>query len=403
MTKNKKQNTKKPKNKRQVSQPPKQAKQQDQMQHTYINGNSILGALGMMAGNGISKIFGLGAYKIKQNNLMDSKTGRQVPFMHSTAEMVTFRHREFLGDVVGSVAFSSTSYNVNPGLDSTFPYLSVIASAFSEYKFKGLVFEFKSTSADALNSTNTALGTVAMVAQYRSDATAPRNKMEVLNEMWSCDSKPSEDLILPIECAPIENPMAIQYVRTGALLANNDIKMFDLAKVIVATVGMQAAATIGELWVSYEVELYKPVMPSQISVSGQGVAQYTTTLGGSGIPYGATQTATFDSIGLRFNASGTTLNFPIGDQNCYHVIVYLTFAAIACTSPAPAYGGGAVAATSYLPRNSPNSGTVTDSILLSTYVDLSGVAENGFGTLAWPTLVINPAVGVVWVEQVPYA
>jgi hypothetical protein len=39
-----------------------------------------------------------------------------------------------------------------------FPWLSNIAQNFESYKLRGLVFEFKSMSGDALTSTNTALG-----------------------------------------------------------------------------------------------------------------------------------------------------------------------------------------------------------------------------------------------------
>lgn len=69
-------------------------------------------------------------------------------------------HREYVGDVVSgpSNSFTYKTYSLNPGNSSLFPWLSVISENFESYKFHGLVFEFKSMSADALNSTNTALG-----------------------------------------------------------------------------------------------------------------------------------------------------------------------------------------------------------------------------------------------------
>jgi predicted nucleic acid-binding Zn ribbon protein len=74
-------------------------------------------------------------------------------------------HREYITDIVTSStagAFSYVTYSINPGQDSLFPWLSNIAQCFEAYKMHGLVFEYKSMSADALNSTNTALGQVIL-------------------------------------------------------------------------------------------------------------------------------------------------------------------------------------------------------------------------------------------------
>lgn len=65
-----------------------------------------------------------------------------------------------MSDIVTGAAgtFNYSTWQLNPGQKSLFPWLAGIASNFESYKFHGLVFEYKSMSADALNSTNTALG-----------------------------------------------------------------------------------------------------------------------------------------------------------------------------------------------------------------------------------------------------
>jgi hypothetical protein len=250
------------------------------------------------------------------------KTGAQVPAVHSNNETVTFRHREYLGDILGSTAFTTQSFSVNPGLEATFPYLSAIASNFQEFKFRGLIFEFKSTSATALNSTNTALGTVALIAQYRADAIAPTNKVQLLNEMWAVDCKPSEDLILPVECAPKENPLSVQYVRSGNVPSGQDPKFYDLAKVTIATVGMQAAATIGELWVSYDVELYKPVLSigGGLDILANNFHAWSNTSVANATPFGTSRTVFFDTIGITI--SGSTITIPPGNPGTYNLQYY---------------------------------------------------------------------------------
>jgi hypothetical protein len=306
--------------------------------NNYQNSSSVLGNLGMMAGNGISKMFGLGAYKLRSNSLFDSATGSQVPFMHSTDESIVFRHREYLGEISSSTDFSAQIFNVNPGLSSAFPYLASIASSFQEYRFRGLVYEYKSSSATALVSgTNTAMGVVMLAAQYRADAPVFVNKVEMLNEMWSVDCKPSENVLLPIECNPKENPMNIQYVRTGA--ATGDVKLYDLCNVVVATQGSQSSNIIGELWVSYEIELFKPaVTPSGgiIAASHFRLSSSATDVFGvaGGVPI-------YNPLSLVNSAR--TITFPGGTTGTFVVVVNWAGVAAVVSYPTVTYPSNAFA------------------------------------------------------------
>lgn len=233
-----------------------------------------LGTLARHAGNlvgsffGQPTIFGMGAYKMKTNTLWNSDT--QTPSMHSTNEKVILRHKEYITTVAAGSAYAPLA--INPGNPSCFPWLSNIASNFQEYRFLGLVFHYKSTSAVALVSgTNTALGTFSMSCQYRADALTPQSRQDLLTEMWAVDVKVSDDVCLPIECAPRENPMDRLYIRTFAdnIPIGADIKMFDLGKVDFRIDGYQIGQTnvVGEIWVTYEIELYKPTrIPGLIGI-----------------------------------------------------------------------------------------------------------------------------------------
>lgn len=292
---------------------------------------SVGGQLGTIAGNFLSKIFGLGAYKLKRNNVYGDMLSSQVPVMHSSSESVVFRHREYIADVSSSTTFATTSYSINPGLSSTFPYLCNIAQNFQEYQFNGLVFEFKSTSADALNSTNTALGSVILASQYRGDAPAFVDKQQMLNEMWSIDAKPSCDMLLPIECDPSENPFRIQYVRGGAVPSGQDTKLYDIGKLTVGTYGSQATAVIGELWATYEVVLRKPQLSAGLNLFGEG-AHYESTTGVSTSNYfGTTRTQYYDNIGLTFSA--TSITFPLETQGYYILSMMWVGGSTAVTAP----------------------------------------------------------------------
>lgn len=315
--------------------PRKQAQKQVIYREPPRPKNSFLGDLGAFAGNAVSKFFGLGSYTLKENSVVDA-WNKQVPFMHSTNEKIVFRHREYIGDISGSSTFTPRAFSVNPGLEETFPYLAQLAANFEEYKFRGLVFEYKSTSASALNSTNTALGTVILAAQYRADSTPFVNKLQMENTVWAATTKPSENCFLPIECDPDENPMRCGYVRTGALSANQDIKFYDLCRFSIATVGMQATAVIGELWATYEVELSKPIMVAQGGGTTECVLYYNSSGITSPTVFGnaATGVMFVDTMGVTITGS-QRVNFPAGLYGTYRmtIIVRGTAAALSSISP----------------------------------------------------------------------
>ena len=120
----------------------------------------------------------------------------------STREVV-ISHREYIGDVVSGPAgtFSLQSYKINPGNPLTFPWLSSIASNFQQYRMQGCVFEFKTTSADALNSVNTALGQIIMATNYNVVQGDFQSKYEMENTEFANSCKPSASMMHAIECA----------------------------------------------------------------------------------------------------------------------------------------------------------------------------------------------------------
>jgi len=260
------------------------------------------------------KILGKGDYTLTRNSVVQDLTGSQVPVMHSAKESIRFRHREFLGDVYSPNVisnFQTAVYNVNPGLLATFPFLGPIAQQFQTYRFMGLAFEFKSTAAVALSSSNIGMGTVALAAQYRSTAPTFTNRVQMMNEMWSVDGKPCDTFMLPIECAPAETPLDCLYVRGGGIPSTEDLKLYDLCKVTLACTGIPVAnQVIGELWVTYDIELFKPQATNVLDQYQPLTELSLGTVGGT-TPF-ANATATFDNIGFVLNPSSFTPNTGVG-------------------------------------------------------------------------------------------
>jgi len=366
-----------------------------------LTGNPFGVAAGAYIGREVaaqgSKFLGQGAYKMNQNTLW--RSGQQVPVMHSSNNSFRIRHKEYLCDIVGSTAYAvQQSFNVNPGLDATFPYLSAIAGNFQEYRIKGLVYTYKATSGDSLASTNTALGSVMMVAQYRSDLPAPLNKALFLNEHWSVDSSPSCDMYLPVECSPKENPMSIQYLRSGPLSANQDVKLYDIATVHIATQGMQSTGnTIGELWVSYDIEFFKPALSTSSNLFGADLAHYTLTAMTTASPLG-TATKRIDTIGTTLN--GQSISFPTGPNvGASYMVVY---ANNSTATTVPGYSTGSGCNVRQIWRNNTTSYASaynsTDN-MLSLLVTVTAGA-NAFVTISYGSLT-SATLGDLYITNVP--
>jgi len=226
-------------------------------------GRHIVGGLGDRADGFVKKITGFGDYKVKQNSI--SETGGP-PNVRNSKHSSIVQHREYLGDVTGSTAFTNNLYPINPGVSTTFPWLAALAAGYEQYKVRGMLFEFVSTSADALNSTNTALGTVILATEYNTNLPAFNSKIQMENHEYSSTGKPSVNIMHPIECARGLTPIDELFVRTTSVQPIDPL-LYDLGNFQIATVGMQAAAVIGELWVTYEIQFYKPALSTNNPVA----------------------------------------------------------------------------------------------------------------------------------------
>lgn len=225
-------------------------------------GSAVGSFLGGKLGHLIETVTGFGDYKVSSNSIMvGGMTPPQVVNSVNNGGVI-IRHREYLGDIPATVDFSIQSFLIQPGLSETFPWLSQMANSFEQYKLRGMLFEFQSTSSDAVLSTATssALGTVVMMTEYDVADSIPTSKRQMLNAEFSCSSKPSCSFIHPIECARSQSQLDMLYTRgTLTVPAGFDQRLYDFARFHIATEGMQAASGVcGELWVTYEIELFKP-------------------------------------------------------------------------------------------------------------------------------------------------
>lgn len=234
-------------------------------------GGALGSAVGGVAADLFKQITGMGDYNVKNNSLFIQ--GDSTPMFRNSGRSVRITHREYISDIITSsvaLSFKLNSFLLNPATSDTYPWLATIAQQFEQYRIHGMVFHFKSNSADALNSTNTALGSVIMATQYNVQLPVFTTKQQMENYEFACSSRPSCDLLHPVECDPSLTSFGPVFdIRLGGD-DGGDQRLYDLGRFCLATVGMQAAnVNIGELWVSYDIELLKPRMGDTVSVFGQ--------------------------------------------------------------------------------------------------------------------------------------
>lgn len=207
---------------------------------TYLGFDPMVStAAGSGLGAALSRWLGFGDYSVATNSLVQSaKAAGSIPSMHKTGQSIIVRHREYISEIRGAVNFTiRNQVYINPGLSTSFPWLAGLATQFSEYRIRGMVFHYIPSSGQAVSSTNAAIGTVMIQTSYRASEPLPLNKQELLNEYWSNEARASEEFCHPIECNPKENPFNVQYVRTGFLPTSENLLMYDLGRTTVAVSG----------------------------------------------------------------------------------------------------------------------------------------------------------------------
>lgn len=302
-------------------------------------GQTIGGGIGLGVEQLIRWATGMGDYNVSKNVLLTQDP--PVMVNRDNHGGVVIRHREYLGDVITSSvagAFRVQGFGLNPGNQYTFPFLSQVAANYEQYSLEGVIFEFRSMSADALNSTNTALGQVIMATNYNAGSPLFEQKSEMENYEFGASCKPSCDMMHPIECAPRLTSVTELYVRTGAVPSGQDIRLYDWGLFQIATNGFQGTSVnVGELWVTYQICLLKPKMFTALG-------NYNDVYQSAGLdnsytdanPLGTAGAAAIysNTIGIT-NLTINTLNFPLNSikQSYYVLIQWLAQTAVAVVAP----------------------------------------------------------------------
>lgn len=279
------------------------------------NGDGLAGGTRRMNGNSGS------ATKVNDTLTLPAAIGNVSGAMRPRFDMVKqqngdlrirVRHREFIADVVGvgATTFGNTQFSINPGIARTFPWLSQLARLFESYKVNALAFEYRTSVASS------SAGKVFMSVDWDAADPAPTDKVSMLQERTKADIVVWANARMVCDRADLAK-FPQRYVRGGTLAANLDVKTYDVGNMNMAT--LASAATVGELFVEYDIELITPNpfgAPLSAKIVGGGTVADTALFGTAPVTTGslsvspATNTITFNTGGqflVELEKTGTVL------------------------------------------------------------------------------------------------
>lgn len=374
-------------------------------------GGPVGASIGSGIGHAFGNITGLGDYQVSQNVFAPGAIVN--PSRHPNA--VVIRHREYLFDLISSPTantFLSQVISLNPGVFQTFPFLSQVASNFEEYAFEGLVVEFISTSGTAVGSNNTALGTVVIASKYNAYGTF-QSKADMESSMFCHSSPPCNSILHFIECDPSQSVHDTLYVRSNAVPAGQDARLFDLAETTIATTGMQGTnVNLGEIWIRYQVALLKPRLFASLGNMSQFYHMVSDTYNNNNPlgnpPDGPTANST---LSVPVDTTSTVFTFPESPFiSIYEILMYWFGTAANVVAPTATYSAGVTVLS--LPGGassaaySPNGGTNNSAgLMYRAFVQVPPSSPSSHYTLTMGVGGTLPTAGTqmdFWCIDMPY-
>lgn len=215
----------------------------------------------------------------------------------ATNQSIRIKETERIGTVMGSNAFSVVgNYPLNPGLPSSFPWLSATASQYEKYRVHKITYRYKNLKGTASD------GNILMAFDFDSLDAPPTSAIQMTQYTRCTDGSPWR--IFEMSIVPTGAEL---YTRSG-IPAGADLKTYDLGRLFVAAEGCADSSAHGYLEVEYDIELMKKQSPASGGVStNRQVTFYTgsgqTSLGPT-IGWSVAPTVVANPIGVSVTLAG---------------------------------------------------------------------------------------------------
>lgn len=332
-------------------------------------------------------------------NASASTTG---PKFRSATGKYVVSNREYVADVLSTAgnSFDIASYPVQPGLATSFPWLSSIANTHQKYKMLKLKFTFISTSATSDK------GLVGMAYALDPLDPTPTGDSQLFQYPGTKEESIWSKSVKIVDCSK----MTTLFTRSG-FVSGSDLKTYDFGKVFVATSNSSVDGVVGKLFVDYELELLTPkpaVCPAAVSrftgsgsddnIFGFATGDFVELAGSTVIA--STGFAKFNDTGLVIGADDPCLNLMA--PGIYLVIVRVQGAASSgnLTTDVARIGGDAVIET--LHTLSITTGNIRVDRIFANSPSTVRYLSGNVGSLAATTVTIA-AHNALPIQNVPQA
>lgn len=148
--------------------------------------------------------------------------------------------RVFDMDTTGGII----SIPINPGLKTSFPWLSNIAKSYDKYQFHKIVFRYKPTCP------STEPGQVVLAWDYDSLDPLPSNNQEMAQESYWVSTAPWQHSTFTVSLAGIG-----RLFTRSTLIAGTDLKTYDLGQLLISYPA-SSTTSMGYVEVEYDLTLY---------------------------------------------------------------------------------------------------------------------------------------------------
>lgn len=206
------------------------------------------------------------------------------------------RHREYISDLSGSVAFSTAAFPINSGLARSFPWLSKVASRYESYRFDRLSFAFET------EAPTSSTGVVGLCVDFDPIDAAPVSKTAALSYEGAVRSAPWDCSAYHAKRSNLSKRKSY-FVRCGNLSDSASLSLHDVGNLFVITKGQADTSVIGELYVDYDIVLETPQTdPSAQSskIVGGGTITAAALFGDAPVITGCLDTSVSGSV-ITFN------------------------------------------------------------------------------------------------------
>lgn len=232
------------------------------------------------------------------------KTRTLAPKLFNRPDGCRVSHRELVGAVNRSVAYTVSGFEINPGIQANFPWLSHIAKNYESYRFVKLRYIYEPVVGTSNN------GMVMLTVDYDASDPYPGSELDFMAYAGSVQGPIYSSLVLDCPTKRMRSLSGQLYTRWTALPANQDIKTYDVGKFALGTSGGADATRCGSLYVEYVIDLFTPGVPqseeefetsAKVIGAGGNVAKATPFGDAGAITQGLTQPV--------YSAAGSTLTF----------------------------------------------------------------------------------------------